>query len=107
MPIQFGELKRNKRRIPVTWDGMTVDIEYSPSSYTAQIEIEMRSITDTPAQSMAGALSEMVTWWDIIEGDTPLPANKETMLHMPVGFLGAMMTAIGEDMRPNQAPAAS
>lgn len=110
MGVRLSHLNHNRRSFVFRFEDEEMKITYRPASYTPELEAGMRQATDTPwqAEALAAFVSSLVDEWELLDDDgTQLPATVEVARTLPVVFLAEIVGAIGEDMKPGEAPASS
>jgi hypothetical protein len=111
MPIRFSELGGKVRHVRVKWEDLEVNISYSPSANTAATSIamqeELEGETAGQTKAIVDGLQRILVGWDILEDtngkdkpDTPVPISEDFLMRLPLSFLVAILTAIGEDQNP-------
>ncbi len=101
--VVLSQMKARTRQITVPWDGEEVDVSYFPHAVTpAMLEDIDRASEDDDRDLLGTMLEPLVDWWDIleVEGGPRMPATKETVKLLPMSFINALQTAMGEANRP-------
>lgn len=99
MPISLSHIKNDKRSVDLEYSGDSVHIVYRPSELTPTVMAEMREANeDGNDYFTVDVLCKLLTEWDVMDGEKPLPIVHETLKDLPSAFLSALLTACTEDM---------
>ena len=112
MPIRFSDFGGKVRHLKVQWEGLEVNVSYSPSNNTAANSIATQeALADEDAaqlKSVVAILQKILVGWDIMQEpnghDKELmePITEEFLLSLPVPFLAKMLDDISVDQSPNR-----
>lgn len=108
MTIQLKDIMGATRVVEVSFGDIgELRIEYSPAVATnpmsrAMLDFSNVSEDAEKAKRLAQFVVSVVAWWDLYDGDTPMAITVENVSGLPLSFLSAMLTAIGNDMNGAQ-----
>src|SRR5262245_14607308 len=110
MPVTFKDFQGKTKSLRVVWDDVEVNITYSPSANTAGMAIALQDdLEGDPAANAKQAvqvLQKLLVGWDIMlepngyDKAHMQPSTEEFLLALPIPFLSAILTQIGEDQSP-------
>lgn len=86
MSLSLADLVADRRTITVAYKGHEVSVTYKPAAYTGEV-----ARTGLPYLEFVVALVES---WDLVDGDTPVAVDEETVGSLPQAFLKAVSVAI-------------
>ena len=94
MPVTLGELRRNTRTVPVTYDDMTLSITFRPSAITPSF-----SDGDGDVDFLVKSLTRVMVRWDVYEDESyteMTPITEEILRSDSIGLqlLRAMFDCI-------------
>lgn len=104
MPVRLSDLMRDSRTITVPVGDDVLTVTYRPSGITPETEERLAKLGQDQrlGASMIALLSETLAGWDLVDdkGKT-LPITEAQLRKLPMRFLGDLVRAMTEDMRPN------
>lgn len=102
--MKLSQLLRDERSVTLDVDGESLPITYRPSGITPETEEAFLGGTERNRSggAMASLLSDVLVSWGL-EGEDgePYPIDEDSLRRLPIPFLGDVLGAIFEDMRPN------
>lgn len=98
MPLNLANIRNDKRTLTATTLWGDVEVTYKPSALTPTVEDELRAADDN--EVVCGIFTQLVTAWDVMDGDKPYPLSVETLMSFPSALLNAILQACREDMIP-------
>lgn len=103
MPLSLSALAAKTRKLAVTWDGETIEVEYKTAAVNPAYQSMLQKIDDKKSDqpSQWEAVLSIISTWDIVDGGKPLPITKESLAKLPTSLLMAIVNAIMEDVNPN------
>lgn len=121
MPIRRSHAKRvdpkDIRQVIVEYDGENMPVKYNLGALSP----EAMDMLNTPARQLPGLarlLADILVSWEVVDdtedaGDAPedekkiLPINYRVLAEFPSGFLGALSSAIMDDVKVPKANTSS
>lgn len=101
MPLNLANLKHNTRSVSIDYFGEPVNLTYRPSEMTPATEAELQGAADEErTEVMVRTVARLVTAWDVMDGDEPLPITADVLRGLPSAFLLHVLDGIQADMRP-------
>lgn len=102
MAVKMSEMKSRTKVLQVTWDGETVDVSYFPNVVTPELLEQVDDAAKRDNLDILGVMLEPVLdWWDILlDDDTRMPTDADTIKRVPMSFLSKLQDAITEAQRP-------
>ena len=108
MGVKLSQIGKKQREALVEYDDEIIAIVYRPGKFTPRVEAKLNEAQEQGkvSQRVAQVLSEALISWDVLDDDgKPLTPNVDLMMDLPLSFLTAITSAIGEDLRPNEVSA--
>jgi hypothetical protein len=116
MPISIGDLAKRSKRVTFDFEiggkPEPVTVSYLIGKMTPALESEIREMADAPFRQQeltARVVSDLLESWDVTgeDGKTPYPTDFDALQSLGVDFLGAVLLAIMQDIRPGEATGAT
>lgn len=103
MPLDIRSLSARSREISVEYAGEIIRVTYAPAKVTPAWERGFQEALkdEWRTRALVDALAEILVGWDLTEEGAPLPVTRESLARLPLDLLGAIFSAIMEDLRPN------
>lgn len=106
--MKMSEVMAKTKTTTVEWDGEEVEVSYFPARITPTM---LSEVLDMVASAGSGASAEVnsvpallepiLDWWDVLDDKGKrIPPTAENIRGMPMSFLGAVVQATQEDMKP-------
>ncbi len=102
--MKISELMRDRRTVIIPVGDDDVAITYRPAGLTPETEENLTKYANDQrgGAALVAFLADCLVEWDITDDSgKPLPINTKTLSKLPIVFLGQVVSAISEDMRPN------
>lgn len=108
---KLASILKNDRDLTINLgDGEPLQVTYQPGAVTPETEDAFMSKADSQRGGLALAqfLCSVLTAWDLVGDDGKVyPITEKGLRKLPIAFLGMVVTAITNDMRPNPQNAAT
>lgn len=104
MPVRLSHLARDKRTCTVAVGDESVTVVYRPSAITPELEDQLREYAadQRGGAALVALLAQCLVEWDVLDDTgTPLQPTTENLRRLPIAFLGQVVQALMEDLRPN------
>lgn len=102
--MRLSHVLADERNVTIEIDGEKLAVTYRPSSFTPEVEDAFLSTMDNrrSGNAMAQVLAGMLVGWDLQdEQGSVYPTTEAELRKLPMLFLGQVVEAIMEDIRPN------
>lgn len=106
MPIKLSDLKKKTKRVSLEILGETLAVEYRPGAITP---VFLSALQD---ETLAAALPQIITWWDLQDEDGEMiPIDEDSLkndgfIELNKTILGALLEDIANPTKP-KAPTSS
>ncbi|HXF08989.1 MAG TPA: hypothetical protein VNK45_10800 [Candidatus Acidoferrales bacterium] len=110
MPVKLSQLTADRRACRLAVGDDTLTITYRPSGITPELEDQLREYTTDQrgGAALVTLLAHCLIEWDLLDDrGKPISPTAEHLRRLPTVFLGRVMQAIMEDLRPNSPNAGS
>lgn len=104
MPVTLRHLAADRRTCRLAVGDDTLTITYRPSGITPELEDQLREYTadQRGGAALVALLEHCLIEWDLLDDrGKPIPPMAENLRRLPTVFLGQVVQALMEDLRPN------
>jgi len=111
MAVKLSHISAKCKPIKIMFDEDALNIEYYPNLITEETFIQLNALNtmkeDTISESFRSyneTLVGLMKSWDLLEDDgkTVIPLTADRMIKVGIVVRGEILTAIMQDIRPNQ-----
>lgn len=113
MPIRLSDLGGKVRAVRVEWEGLELNVTYSPSANTTGLQLALQqAAADDPVEGTRQAvqmLTKILVGWDFMKAqngkdkpDEPEPITEEFLHQLPASLVMAIIESINEAQAPNR-----
>jgi hypothetical protein len=98
--MRLKDLTKKTRKVTISIDGETAEVEYRTHSVTPSMLNELRALDDL--DGIIYQVEQTVERWEVLDDDgKEIPATREAILQfrIPLEFLTAVLNAITDDLK--------
>lgn len=102
MAISFTQMKAKTKDSQIEWENEKVDFAYHPAAFSVEVAQRVQErAQEGDLNGVAVVMVELLDWWDVLDENGERLAPDEALVRqMPLGFLMALLNAVGADMTP-------